>query len=238
MKYWKGFQRRPTSGRKTLSQDRAPRLCSLVFHAVAAARLGLVKRRVRSLHQFLEIITGALRTRDADADRHTDRNARIHETKLRDRIANALGDSGCFRRRCVRPTAGQFFAADATEEIAFPQHAGKRKRRGLENIVADVVAKGVIDRLEVIEIEEKHRRGNVAIAAACKQSVRTLENGAAVRGAGKFVGLRRGLLVQLVPLFLHADLQEAHPDQLYYRLESEKGGERLRHKARLLERRP
>ena len=61
--------------------------------------------------------------------------------------------------------------ADASDRLAFHQVAAQQGRELREQLVADVVAGGVVDDLELVQVEVEQRRGRPALVDALDRQV-------------------------------------------------------------------
>ncbi|KAF0118967.1 MAG: hypothetical protein FD152_4582 [Xanthobacteraceae bacterium] len=123
--------------------------------AVAALALGFIEALIGLLQQARKRPTRAA-DRAADADRHADALAGVQiDADRGDLLPNALRNG----RRFVLPDAGEkdgkFLAADPTDEITCPRAGGNGLSRQLQRPVAGRMAKAVVDRLEVVEVDDE-----------------------------------------------------------------------------------
>src|SRR3546814_964446 len=81
----------------------------------------------------------------------------------------------------------ELVAAEATDRVDPPQRALEAPRDGHQQLVADAVAEGVVDRLEVVEVEEHGgHRGAVALGST-EQLLSSVADQGPVRQAGELV---------------------------------------------------
>ncbi len=71
------------------------------------------------------------------------------------------------------------------EKIVGPQDALRRLREDADDLVAGGVAIGVIDPLEVVEVEHDEGERRALLAAALEQTLAAVEQGATVSDAGQ-----------------------------------------------------
>ena len=131
----------------------------VVGEAMLAVSLGGVHRHIRVLQQLVGGGCGAGR-RDPDARVHVRLPAAEEERPLhrlqqrpRDRLGRAL--VGRFEQH------RELVAAESGGGVADPHRLLDAAGDLDEHLVADRVAEGVVDRLEVVEVEEQHRGGAV-----------------------------------------------------------------------------
>ena len=58
---------------------------------------------------------------------------------------------------------GELVAADAGDDVVRAQRVPQRRARRADHLVADVVAERVVDRLEVVEVDQHHRAGRAVV---------------------------------------------------------------------------
>ena len=99
---------------------------------------------------------------DAGADRHVVLTDEVGRTKL---AGQPLGHGQRpLQVRGVRGEDRELIATEACDEVAVAHRVREPFRHCLEQAVPGSVTKGVIDDLEVIEVDEEHRSDRVAIA--------------------------------------------------------------------------
>lgn len=117
--------------------------------------LGGVQGRVRTAHERVEAVSARLRRGQADAD--TDAQARRRrDGEVRDGPADQVGPRR--RIREIREQTGEFLSAHAAEDRAGRHQGTGGLAEGHEHGVTDGMAMGVVDALEVIEVEKKQGR--------------------------------------------------------------------------------
>jgi hypothetical protein len=128
---------------------------------VAAIGLGRVHGGVGIVEQFVRRVLAGLAERDADAGAHRDL-----QMVDRDRLGHALQDAG--RQRPGRLEVGvgehehEFVAADPRDRGVGVREGGQAAPDLLQGLVAGLVAVGVVDFLEVVEVDEQ--RADHAVA--------------------------------------------------------------------------
>ena len=58
---------------------------------------------------------------------------------------------------------GELVAADAGDDVVGAQRVPQRGARRADHLVADVMAERVVDRLEVVEVDQHHRAGRAVV---------------------------------------------------------------------------
>ena len=94
---------------------------------------------------------------------------------------------------------GELVAAEPRGGVGAAQRVAQPLGDADEQLVAGGVAEGVVDRLEVVEVDEQHRHGLAGAAAAQQRVVDAVAEQRAVGEVGERVveGLVRELLLQL-----------------------------------------
>lgn len=135
--------------------------------SLLARGLGRVEGEVGVAEEFLGM--GAVEDgRDADAGRHGDRSVGEVEglaQGVHDLGRQGLGVAG-FARSLDED--GELVAAEPRRGVGEPQDRGETAGDGDEELVADGVPHGVVDDLEVVEVDEEHA-GQGGFAAAPEQ---------------------------------------------------------------------
>ncbi|HEY5430138.1 MAG TPA: hypothetical protein VIK04_13560 [Solirubrobacteraceae bacterium] len=94
----------------------------------------------------------------------------------------------------------ELVAGQARQAVPGPQHFGQARGDGHQQLIADLVTIGVVDRLELVQIHEEHRRRVARAAPALKRVAQALEHQRPVGQAGqcvvqsRFARLVRGVL--------------------------------------------
>jgi len=124
-----------------------------------AAPLGLEHRSVRKPQQRVAVESMALV--DGDADAAGDGDLAVTDANRRDqRVVDPLGHGhGFLCARQVRADENKLVAGIANEGVARPGHALQPLRRLAKQVVARRVTERVVDRLEVIEVDEHDGEG-------------------------------------------------------------------------------
>ncbi len=105
------------------------------------------------------------RNRDADTDVGDDLMA-LDLVGLDHRFADALRERGGVGGLLhLRHDDGELVAAHACDHVELARAAAQTLADKLEQLVADMVAERVIDALEVVEVEAKHRQALAALDA-------------------------------------------------------------------------
>ena len=160
--------------------------------AVAAARLGEIERLIGERDQSGEVL------RRIDDHRHADARGRVQRLALdtaaatakalRSRSATRYGvvDAG------IRQHDHEFLATQAPDQIGLAQVRLRGPGEDLQHLVADRVTQAVVDRLEMIEVDQQHADRPVAPDLLRQQRLGVLQEGAAVEQAGQRIDHRGG----------------------------------------------
>src|SRR5690606_25119419 len=131
--------------------------------AIPPALLRAVQRDIRALDQIRHVLARApLRDADRDAEEQGQAVADV-ERALADALAHALADLPRAPGIGLRQHGDELLAAVAHEQVATADRAAQPARDLREHHIADAVAVLVVDRLEVIDIDERERQRAVAI---------------------------------------------------------------------------
>ena len=85
------------------------------------------------------------------------------------------------------------------------------------------VAETIVDRFEIVEVEQHHRGRTRIGRLALELRFAVLQEGAAVGDAGQRIDQRRGLVAVLGALFRHRQQDEGDRDREQQRLEAQHG---------------
>jgi len=186
---------------------------------VAPGALGLVQAHVGGVQQVVGGGVGVLRQAgDPHADGHGDRPPVVdRHRELLDAQAQPLGHhAGDVDVRRAHQQ-GELLAADTGQHVVLAQHLGELAGDLDKHLVAGLVAPGVVDLLEMVDIE--HADGQRAAAAARERQLaaQLLVEVQAVEGAGEVVARHRlelTALERLVDRVLHVEPQHDGRAQL------------------------
>src|SRR5579872_5438590 len=123
---------------------------------IAAAGLGGVERLIGDLDELLE--TGArLEAADPDADGKAYGLAARRYLELRHGLAHTLGSDLGARKLGVGEGDQKLLAAVTAQHVGRPKEAEAGLRHLSDRLVADLMAVGVVDALEVIDVDHQQR---------------------------------------------------------------------------------
>jgi hypothetical protein len=135
---------------------------------IAAGRLRLIHRDIRLLQYFIRAVLWTSEDRDSDAGT-TAAFAAIEQERLMQAGENFLGDSLCLGRAFLGHFAEvlqqdyKLIAAQSCDRIGFADCGKNTPRDFLQQKISDVMAKSVVQRFEVIEIDEQ--QGPLAVGS-------------------------------------------------------------------------
>ncbi len=177
--------------------------------AVAAARLGLVHGDVGIADQHVQI--GRILREQADADAAGDEQfVARHGERLLEQGHQLLGHVGGAWTAHVFQQHDEFVAAQARQRIAFAQAGGQLPRHLLEEQVAHMVAEGVVDVLEAVQVDEQHRQLLARARAADHRMLQAVVEQQPVRQRRERIVV--GQVVELVLRLLHLRDVAEHAD--------------------------
>ncbi len=112
--------------------------------------------------QVVEIVDPRIRQAGTDAQRlaHTE----LAEIVTDDLFVTTLGNAQRRVLVAVEQDHREFVAADAEQLLTPPQHRTDAAGDHLEHLVTDAVTVGVVDRLEVVDVEQRETHVDVALA--------------------------------------------------------------------------
>ena len=195
--------------------------------AVAAMRFGHVQRHVDHIdHAFpCQHLRADGQRERRKADRHVHRD--LHAAMVDDDGVDAGQDApGHFIHAPVRhggQEGEEFLAAPTHDHVGLAQDLGQAGRDRGQHRVAGGVAVGVVDVLEVVDVEQEQRPNSVRVIAGRdrrrrRQRAHVLEEVAAVVQAGERIA--HALLLEFAVLFVqlrvgmaYLPVQEAHHDR-------------------------
>ena len=155
--------------------------------AVAPLAFRFVEGGVGEPHEGLAVAPVLRREGDADGDAHRDRRLADIEWP-RHAVENApRQELGRFRVAQPGLDDGEFVAAEPRQRVAFAEQVLQALRRQLEEPVAGLVAEGVVDVLEAVEIEEQDRKPGIGAREPVQLLVETLRKQETVRQSGQRV---------------------------------------------------
>ena len=105
-----------------------------------------------------------------------------------DRVSEPPHDPLRSQQRRAREQDGEFVAADPGDEVALPYSVLEYLADPHEGVVADRVAVSIVQRLEAVGVEDRHRERMAVVAR--KLGLEACEEAPPIRQAGE--GIRRG----------------------------------------------
>ena len=142
------------------------------MHAVAALILGRVARGVRRGQHLRDAPEALIDRHDADARADEEGRRAPDELELLDDLEERACDLDRILLGAVVQQDAELVAPEARERVAGANLARERRRQLPQELIARDVAAGVVDELELIEIEVEHR---VARIGCLRRLERTLQ---------------------------------------------------------------
>ena len=156
--------------------------------AVLALALGLVHRRIRAGKQVVDAFIFGSEAGQALADGDAERLAVMAEAQPLNLPLQALGHLHGHVRRATGEHRGEFLAADPPEHIAATQRPTPALGDPLQHVVAFLVAVGVVDHFEVIDVQQQERQRRALLSRLFEFVVGAFEEMPAVAALGQDVG--------------------------------------------------
>src|SRR5581483_2238293 len=163
--------------------------------AALAARLRRVHRLVGALEELLGRVAGPGEGRDADARRDLE-PVMVDRVRCRDLLDQLAGDRRRRRSIGMNEEHGELVAAQARGDVGAAHGFRKALGHGAKELVAVVVAEGVVHFLEAVEVDEKHRERLLLAPGELDLPGGELLEEHAVREAGEAVVVRAMLRVR------------------------------------------
>ena len=153
--------------------------------AVAAGALGAVERAVGEPHQALLVARVARELGDAGAEREA--GAALAQRRVGDRGAQPLDDALGAPRVGVGQREQELVAADPPADVAGPQLAHDHAHGHPQRLVAGAVADGVVELLEVVDVEHDDGDLLAMVGGVLERVVERVVEPAMVEHAGQRV---------------------------------------------------
>ena len=161
--------------------------------AVAPALLGRVERLVRAAHQLLAGRRIVRAGRGPDAQREAEVAALVRDAQGAHGLEHALGARAATAPVGVDEDDRELLAAVARDEIHAPRQPPEFGGERLEDPVPEGVAVGVVDPLEVVDVQQQQRERLLVAIAAIEFVGQPLLEPAVVVQPGEAVGHRHAL---------------------------------------------
>ena len=129
-------------------------------HAVTARFLRRVARHVGGAHDRGQCFRIAVHLGEADRDADVHDPVLPDEAEIADRLAQALGDALRPVEAAVEQQHAEFVAAEPRQGVGCADAGLQDARHLLQQPVAGLVAAGVIDHLELVEVQVQHDVAN------------------------------------------------------------------------------
>src|SRR5467141_4505230 len=129
-----------------------------ILDAISPRLLGIIERRIGAAQQLLSSIRSAAQPSDAKAGRDTEGNTCVSEGNLGDRALQPLEWHERTLPDCARHDQQEFLAAVTSERIAVAYPGSELGPQGAQYLVARQMSAGVVDPLEMIDIDDGDRQ--------------------------------------------------------------------------------
>ena len=139
----------------------------------------------------------------------------VAEHQRLDFLAQPLGHLQGHLRWATRQDGGEFFAANAPEQVATAQYPATAFRDAPQHLVALQVAVGVVDVFEIIDVQQQERQRGALHAGVVEGLVGEFEEVSAVAALGQYVGGGEAMEFQLKLLLFGDVFGDAHHDQRF-----------------------
>ena len=171
-----------------------------------AAQLGPVHRDIRAPQQAGAV--GGISGRKRDADARADAGAhRIQDEGLGQPVRQPLGDRGGVVGVCVHEHHDELVTSQPDKQVGLAQAGRQARAQLLEELVAGGMAEGVVDLLEMVEVDEEEGKGSRLrgrCVVVCEERVKHGGQTPSVAQTGELIGDR------LVAAFLAEGPHPAH----------------------------
>ena len=186
---------READGLRLLGDEILDREIGEQLHAIAAPPLGGGERTQCAVDESLDRAQRVARAHRADRDRHGQQRLVVDRDRQRaDEAADLLGERA--QDLVVGDTGherDESLAVPAAEHVVAAQPAAQPARDLAQHAVSHVVAVGVVDAPEVVEIEHEHARWHTRAIPAGKLGRDRIQHVAAVVEPGQRVRARPAL---------------------------------------------
>ena len=154
---------------------------------VSTGALGVVHGRIRMLEELIHVV--AIARVEGDADARRDGQLLTVNIKGADQAGDQLaGNHGGIL--CVVELGqedDELVAPQSRQDIFLPQACAQASGCGRQQAVADRMAQGVVDLLEIVQVEEENARLQVVAAGDGERLIRAVDPQTPVGQAGKHV---------------------------------------------------
>lgn len=178
--------------------------------AVASGRFGGEERLVGDPQDVVQAgLPGQTQAGDADADRAGHRSRAGIDAEAGHPAAKPFGEDGGAVGIRLGQQDGELLPAVSTEEVV-PSQAGQgHGGKGSQDGVADQVAVGIVDPLEIVEVRHQQGEGSPGAAVARDLLLGEIEEGAAVEDLRQGIEGRQPFVLAVGPLPRHEQKPQA-----------------------------
>lgn len=170
--------------------------------------LGYVHGGVGAAHHGFPTALGGVELGYAGADGELDGSTFEGHHQCFDGLADALRGNDASGGGRFRQQDGELFATGPCNEVILAQHCLYLTNQGLQGAVSGRMPAGVVEKLEVVNVEHDHAQSAAVAYAARGLAEGGFLHGSAVQGSGKRIGAR--LLGQHPAELGHQEPEAAH----------------------------
>jgi hypothetical protein len=156
--------------------------------AVLALALGFVHRRIRAGKQVVDAFILGSEAGQALADGDAERLVVMVEAQPLNLPLQAFGHLHGHVWRAAGKHCGEFLTADPPEHIAATQCPASALGDPLQHVVAFLVAVGVVDHFEVIDVQQQERQRRALLPCLFELAMGAVEEVPAIAALGQPVG--------------------------------------------------
>ena len=180
-------------------------------HAVAAGFLGGITRCIGRLHDGRGVVPAPVHRHQADAGADAEAPPIVHEAEFIHAVADLLRHALRLRHRAMFEDDGKFVAAQPSQRIARTHRVAEQFADLLQQLVPHGVATGVVDQLELVQVDVQQCVFAVFLERLVQSPAQTHFEFGAVHQAGQ--GVVRGAVAHLAgqsPLLGHVVEHQHH----------------------------
>src|ERR1700733_14684571 len=191
------------------------------FNPVTPGILGAIERMIGLRQQGRQVQHRVVADDNTNADGRDDRRAVHIEGGLGEAKPYLLGDRQSALARSVAQHGCELLAAEAAEQVDVTHRAAAYLSKNLQNAIADGVAEAIVDRFEVVDVEQHHRQRPRICCLAFELRFTVLQKRSTVGDAGQRINQGSSLVALLGSLLGHGQQNESDSDREQQRFEAE-----------------
>src|SRR5882724_4334585 len=164
-------------------------------HKIAPDTLNVVHRFVAGRNELVPSVCGCLNLRKSKACVYICTYLAMNDIEFFDIVAKPLCNLDCNVHRCIGQKDGKLIAAEAGKQIVLTHAKLKALSHGDKSCISAVVPIGVVDALEVIEVDKDCREWRLCLSAVNDRLRCSGLHSSTVEQAGEGVGRGQNLKV-------------------------------------------